>query len=198
MKNAFDWLRHRPWVAHFQKGRLRRKEREALEAWISKCASENSQIDSSVEFIGHKPPTEKVKLGTSVRIESGVTIWLANDSGANSHLSIGSGVFVGKNSHLGSYFPIEVGNNVMIGAGSYIVSGNHRFETRSVPMSQQGFSGAAIKINDDVWLGARVVILPGVTIGKGAIIGAGSVVNKSVPDYEIWGGVPARFLKQRP
>ncbi|MEP1334551.1 MAG: DapH/DapD/GlmU-related protein [Lentilitoribacter sp.] len=56
---------------------------------------------------------------------------------------------------------------------------------------------APIVIEDDVWLGARVTVLPGISIAQGAIIAAGSVVTKPVPAYEIWGGVPARKLGQR-
>ena len=57
---------------------------------------------------------------------------------------------------------------------------------------------APVVIEDDVWLGTHVVVLPGVTIGKGAIIGASSVVTKDIPAYEVWAGVPAKFIKRRP
>jgi acetyltransferase-like isoleucine patch superfamily enzyme len=64
-------------------------------------------------------------------------------------------------------------------------------------MQLQGFVGAPIVLEADVWLGTHVVVLPGVTIGRGAIVAAGSVVNRDVPAHEIWGGAPARFLKRR-
>ena len=57
---------------------------------------------------------------------------------------------------------------------------------------QVGGTEAAIVLDRDVWLGANVVVLKGVTIGRGAIIAAGAVVNQNVPEFEIWGGVPAR------
>jgi acetyltransferase-like isoleucine patch superfamily enzyme len=94
--------------------------------------------------------------------------------------------------------PITIGDNTLIGAYSYIVSANHRFESRAAPIRDQGYRGAPIEIGEDVWIGTHVVILPGVRIGKGAIIGAGSLVNRNIPEYEIWGGVPARFIKKRP
>ena len=65
-----------------------------------------------------------------------------------------------------------------------------------VPIYYQGYIGDPICIEDEVWIGTHVIVLPGVTIGKGAIIAAGSVVNKNVPAYEIWGGSPARFLQK--
>ena len=65
-------------------------------------------------------------------------------------------------------------------------------------MIQQPTAKGAIKIADDVWLGANVIVLKGVTIGRGAIVGAGAVVTKSIPEYEIWAGVPAKKLGVRP
>lgn len=65
-------------------------------------------------------------------------------------------------------------------------------------MGQQGEAPLRkVTIKDDVWIGTRAIILPGITVGKGAIIGAGSVVTKDVPDYAIVGGAPARVLKYR-
>ena len=57
-----------------------------------------------------------------------------------------------------------------------------------IAIKDQGFEGAPITIEDDVWLGTHVVVLPGVTIGRGAIVSAGSVVNRDIPAWEIWGG----------
>ena len=75
---------------------------------------------------------------------------------------------------------------------------NHRTDRIDIPMGAQGFTETKpIVIGDDVWIGARVINLPGVHIGNGAVIGAGAVVTNNVPDYEVWGGNPARFLKSR-
>ncbi|MBV8731891.1 MAG: acyltransferase [Acidobacteriia bacterium] len=105
---------------------------------------------------------------------------------------------MGRHTYLGVYLPISIGDHTIIGAYSYIISANHCFESREIPIQDQGFQGAPITIGEDVWIGTHVVILPGVTIGKGAIIAAGSIVNRNVPAYQIWGGVPARFIKERP
>jgi acetyltransferase-like isoleucine patch superfamily enzyme len=105
---------------------------------------------------------------------------------------------VGQNTYLGVHLPIQTGKQVMIGAYSHLTSANHCFARRDIPIQEQGFVGAPIVIEDEAWLGTHVVVLPGVKIGKGAMIGAGSVVTKDVPAWEIWGGVPARFIKMRP
>jgi acetyltransferase-like isoleucine patch superfamily enzyme len=64
-----------------------------------------------------------------------------------------------------------------------------------MPVSEQGYAGDRIEIGNNVWIGAHVVILPGVRIGNGAVIGASSVVRTSVPKGEVWAGVPAKFIK---
>lgn len=75
---------------------------------------------------------------------------------------------------------------------------NHAFDRVDIPMIQQGLQEEKkINIGNDVWIGQRVIILPGVTIGDGAIIGAGSVVTKNVNDYDIVAGNPARVIRNR-
>ncbi len=86
----------------------------------------------------------------------------------------------------------------MMGIDVLIINQNHCFERTDVPMCQQGLqSEQPVEIEDDVWVGDRVVILPGVKIGRGAILGAGSVVAKDVPSWAIVGGNPAKVLKFR-
>ena len=77
------------------------------------------------------------------------------------------------------------------------VAYSHAYDTREIPIIDQGYYDAPIVVEDDVWIGFGAIILAGVTIGRGAIIGAGSVVNKDVPPYAIVGGVPAKVLKMR-
>lgn len=86
----------------------------------------------------------------------------------------------------------------MMGPDVVILLHNHRFDRTDVPMRFQEFSESEpVIIDDDVWIGCRVTILPGVRIGKGAIIGAASVVTKDVPEYAIVGGNPAKVIKMR-
>jgi acetyltransferase-like isoleucine patch superfamily enzyme len=96
------------------------------------------------------------------------------------------------------YGGLKIGNNVSIATGTVIVPANHNFSRRDIPFKSQGSTGLGIIIEDDVWIGANVTILDGIHIGHGAIIGAGAVVTKSVEPFTIVGGVPARFIRERP
>ena len=86
----------------------------------------------------------------------------------------------------------------MMAPNCYFITRNHSFERVDVPMREQGYSEEKpIVVGDDVWLGYGAIILPGVTIGDGAIIGAGTVVTKDVPPYAIVGGNPAKVIRFR-
>ena len=91
-----------------------------------------------------------------------------------------------------------IGSNVMMGPECMIFARNHAFSRTDIPMREQGFEPEKpVVIEDDVWIGARVTILPGVKVGTGAVLGAGAVVTKDVPPYAIVGGNPAKVLKYR-
>lgn len=86
----------------------------------------------------------------------------------------------------------------MMGPDVMIFHGDHEMSRRDIPMRLQGDSvSKPVVIGDDVWIGARSIILKGVHIGKGAVIAAGAVVTKDVPEYAIVGGVPAKVIKYR-
>ena len=95
--------------------------------------------------------------------------------------------------------PVDIGDDVIIGPQSYIsAGGNDHFDQRDVPIREQGINPAGgITIEDNIWLGARVTVLGGVTMASGSIAGAGAVVNKSIPANTICAGVPAKVLKER-
>jgi acetyltransferase-like isoleucine patch superfamily enzyme len=92
---------------------------------------------------------------------------------------------------------LVIGNNVLIAGHCLFIPANHIFSRKDIAINKQGTESKGIIIEDDVWIAAGCQILDGVTIGKGAIIAAGSVVNKSVGNYAMVGGVPAVFIKNR-
>ena len=112
-------------------------------------------------------------------------------------ISIGDHSTVNPYSVLYGHGGLTIGMGVRIAAHCAIIPSNHVFERTDVPIYQQGLTKQGIHIGDDVWIGAHATILDGVTIGQGSIIAAGSVVNKDIPAFTVFGGVPARLLKER-
>ena len=152
-------------------------------------------IHKSIELTGRADVTPWLKFGAGSIIERECTVWCAAEAGSEPSVITGANVFVGRNTYLGAWKPIRVGNDTLIGAYCYIISGNHRFEQRDLPVRVQGYEGEPITIGRNVWLGAHVIVLPGVTIGDKAVVGGGSVVTASIPGAEIWAGVPARRIR---
>ena len=92
-----------------------------------------------------------------------------------------------------------VGAHCLIASGCRFIDHDHCYSDRATPIaSQSSGTEAKIVLEEDVWIGANVIVLNGVTIHRGAIIAAGSVLTKSVGLFEIWGGAPAKKLKDRP
>ena len=84
-----------------------------------------------------------------------------------------------------------------MGPDVLILNSNHLYQNPNILIRKQGIVYARVVIEDDVWIGTRSIILPGVTIGKGSVIAAGSVVTKDVPPYNLVGGIPAKIIKKR-
>lgn len=166
--------------------------------WLLGLRQSGANIHPSIEFLGDKTKLDCLEIAPLCHIERDASVWISPDIGANPSLSVQGPSYIGRNTYLGLYQPIRIGAWSMIGAYCYLITGNHNYQRRDIPIAQQGYIGAPILIEEDVWLGTHVVVLPGVTIGKGAIVAAGSIVNKDIPPYEIWGGTPAKFLRQRP
>ena len=110
-----------------------------------------------------------------------------------SKVIIGSKCFFNHNCSITCAERVEIGNGCNIANNVVIIDHDHNLEETGVV---EGYSKAPIKIGDNVWCGANVTILKGVTIGNGAVIAAGAVVNRDIPAYEVWGGVPAKCIKR--
>ena len=120
------------------------------------------------------------------------------------NISVGDDVFIGPGaSFIASKSYIKIGDKVMFGPNVTIRGGNHSTHIIGKPMFDYKDSDKLpeddqpVIISDDVWVGAGAIILKGVKIGTGAIVAAGAVVTKDVPEYGIVGGVPAKLLKYR-
>lgn len=131
------------------------------------------------------------KIGKNVDIMGGVIIM------SPQKLVIGHDVLINAYSVIGAQRGITIGNYVMLGYHVNLASVGHSYTNPNLPIKLQGEYGAPITIEDDVWIGANATILPGVKIGKGAIVGANAVVTKNVNPYSIVGGIPAKHIKYR-
>ena len=130
------------------------------------------------------------KCGKNVNIEN--RCWF----GTSEQIEIGD--FSGIGSKYQIYGPVKMGKFIMMGPEVIILTQNHKFSDISVPMVKQGYQKTMqVIIEDDVWIGARSVILPGVKIGTGSIIGVGSIVTKDIEPFSIVAGVPAKLIKKR-
>ena len=135
---------------------------------------------------------EKMRfMGTNVIVSHQVKIDAAE------HISIGNNSAILNKCVIAGQGGLTIGNDVMVGFESIILTYTHRSDDLVIPIRKQGFTAAPVVIGNDVWIGTRVIILQGVTIGDGAIIGAGAVVTKDVPPYAIVGGVPAKIIRSR-
>ncbi|MCX5685569.1 MAG: acyltransferase [Planctomycetota bacterium] len=129
-------------------------------------------------------------MGKSVNIERGAYF------GRGDSLSIGDYSGLGVNCQCSGL--ITIGKEVMMGPDVIILTVLHKTSDPTRSMRSQGAEpDMPVVIGDDVWIGTRAIILPGVTVHRGVVIGAGAVVTKDVPPYAVVGGVPARILKYR-
>lgn len=119
-----------------------------------------------------------------------------------SNLSLGNNVSIPRFAHIFcTDASLTIGDNVIFGPAPTIVTGDHRIDVIGKPIflsyDKLPENDAPVIIEDDVWVGAHVTILKGVTIGRGSVIAAGGVINKSTPPYSISGGVPAKTIRFR-
>ncbi len=112
-------------------------------------------------------------------------------------LSFGRRLSINTGVHIDARGGITIGDDVMIGPNSTIVSSDHDVGPGSVPMAQRNHVMRPVAIDNDVWIGAHVVVCGGVTIGRGTVIAAGAVVTRDIPPMSIAGGVPAVVIRSR-
>lgn len=135
------------------------------------------------------PPYRKFSLGDYSVIESFACI-----NNAVGDVVIGDHTRIGlHNTIIG---PVTIGCHVNLAQGITVTALNHNFEASDKRIDEQGVSTTPVIIEDDIWIGANAVILPGVTIGNHSVVAAGAVVTKNVPPHSLVAGVPAKIIKQ--
>ena len=108
---------------------------------------------------------------------------------------IGSGCVIGKGAGIVAHERVEIGDDVFTGHNVYITDANHGYEDVTTPIGKQFAASKPVKVGDQSWLGHGTVVLPGVTIGRHVVVGAGSVVTDDLPDHCVAVGNPARVIR---
>ena len=129
--------------------------------------------------------------------------WLGDYSVVESFACINNAVgdvIIGDHTRIGLHNtiigPVIIGSHVNLAQGITITALNHNFDDSEKRIDQQGISTKEVVLEDDIWVGANAVILPGVTIGKHAVVAAGAIVTKDVPPHSLVAGVPAKVIRQ--
>ena len=129
--------------------------------------------------------------------------WLGDYSVVESFACINNAVgdvIIGNHTRIGLHNtiigPVTIGSHVNLAQGITITALNHNFDDLEKRIDQQGISTKEVVLEDDIWVGANAVILPGVTIGTHAVVAAGAIVTKDVPPHSLVAGVPAKVIRQ--
>lgn len=112
-------------------------------------------------------------------------------------LILGDNVCIGRGNHITAHKFVEIGNDVMIAEYVCIHDNDHRFNDIDIPILKQGFISSPIAIGSGSWVGAQSTILRGAELGRDSVLGAGSLLNKKMPDFAVVAGCPAKVIKLR-
>lgn len=148
--------------------------------------------------LGHTWVIPKILRQISAKLmfkECGVNVDIGRFCKLSFKIKLGNKSSIGDNSYIQG--EVLIGNNVMIGPQVMFIASNHNYSNIEIPMNRQGATQKGIIVEDDVWIGARSIILDGVVIRKGTIVAAGSIVTKDTEPYSIIGGNPAKIIKKR-
>lgn len=152
---------------------------------------DNVEFKRNLEIRVHGNSTTVI--GNKVRLDRGIRILSTN----NARIEIGDGTKIGLYTVLNGGDSITIGKKVLISGFVYLQTSMHGFKDRTVGVQDQGYDHAPVVLEDDVWLGTHVVVMPGCVLGKGAVSGSNAVITKSVDEYTVVAGIPAKPLKER-
>lgn len=146
----------------------------------------------------HPSPERGIRLGDGVGLYEGVRLvlgdpWACPDAG----ISLGDGVIVNAFSYLSGEGGLVVEQGVLFGPQTCILSAGHEIDDGHDDISANALTYAPIRIRRGAWIGAAATVLQGVTVGRGAVVAAGSVVTRDVPDFAVVAGVPAQVIRYR-
>ena len=134
----------------------------------------------------------RLEVGAGTLLEPHV--WITAPGSAR--VRIGSGTFLNIGVMVAAVARVEIGDHCMFANGCFVTDGNHRFDDPDTPVPWQGFTTKGpVRVADNVWCGANVVITSGVTVGERCVIGANSVVTEDIPPFSIAAGAPARVVR---
>ena len=157
-----------------------------------------AKVADTVHLVGYEPARLALDPGSSVGL--GTILAFGDETSGFGRITVGAGTWIGEYNNLRACGggDIVVGAHCLISQFCTLIASNHA-KARGRLVVEQGadLRRLGITLRDDVWLGAGVTVLPGVCLGQGCVIGANSVVNCSVPDYEIWAGSPAQRVGAR-
>ena len=164
--------------------------------WLRVCGVRAARGCNVYGFIRVVGDPRRIVLGEGCSIHSGVAFWTHDYGSGHGTIVLGRRVTCLRGVTFNSYERIEVGDDTAFGDGCYVQDNDHGTEP-GIPVMQQDTHGSPIVIGQDVWFGARSIVLKGVTVGDHTIVGAGSVVVKSLPADSVAVGVPCRVVKTR-
>ncbi len=134
------------------------------------------------------------------RMELGRWVHIGRGTAIRCHegfLRVGDRVVFGSDDTVNCYLDVEIGDDGILADRVYVGDFDHRFDEVSLPIRKQGITTAPVRIEEDCWIGEKASIMRGVTVGRGSVVGASSVVTRDVPPYSVVAGSPARVLRSR-
>lgn len=185
-------LNHMPWLYDIEKHKTFAKQ------WQKEWQQKLMELET-IEFIGEDTFIADVNM--NVFAERGRAIIFNNNCriAANVYLhgpiEVGENVSINQHCHMEG--PIRIGADTRIGPSTSIFAFNHNFDDSETPIRLQKVKKEGVRIGENVWIGANVSIVDGVTIGAHSVVGIASVVTKNIPDNEVWAGNPCKKIGER-
>lgn len=185
-------LNHMPWLYDIE------KHKTFAKTWQKDVQEKLMELET-VEFIGDD--TFMADVNVNVFAERGRNILFHNNCriAANVYLhgpiEVGENVSINQHCHMEG--PIWIGKDSRIGPSTSIFAFDHNFDESETLIRSQKVKSEGVHIGEDVWIGANVSIVDGVTIGAHSVVGIASVVTKNIPEYEVWAGNPCKKIGER-